>query len=72
MTMSDGSDGSADDPDLKEIVSGVKYRDLKEGDGRAVPAGRKVKVNYTGWLTDGTVFDSSKERRPVEFELEPR
>jgi len=67
--MSDGSNGSADDPDLKEIVSGVRYRDLKEGDGKPCEPGAKVKMNYTGWLTDGTVFDSNKDKAPVEFEL---
>jgi peptidylprolyl isomerase len=68
--MSDGSDGSANDPGLKEIANGVKYRDLKEGEGEPCPAGAKVKVHYTGWLTDGTVFYSSKERgQPDEFEL---
>src|SRR5678815_5598491 len=48
--MSDGSNSSADDPDLKQIVAGVKYRDLKEGEGTPCPPGVKVKLNYTGWL----------------------
>ncbi len=68
--MSDGSDGSTDDPQLKELGGGLKYRDLKEGQGAACVPGSKVKVHYTGWLTDGTVFDSSKERgQPIEFSL---
>jgi peptidylprolyl isomerase len=60
--MSDGSDGSADDPDLKQITSGVKYRDVKEGTGDPCPPGAEVKMKYTGWLPDGGVFDSGTQR----------
>ncbi len=67
--MSDGSDGSADDPGLKEVSAGVKTRDLKEGTGEPCPPGAKVKAHYTGWLTDGTVFDTSKDRQPLERTL---
>src|SRR5262245_19323579 len=68
--MSDGSDGSAEDPGLKEISPGVKTRELKEGQGEPCQPGAKVKVHYTGWLTDGTVFDSSKDQgQPIEFSL---
>jgi peptidylprolyl isomerase len=68
-TMSDGSNGSADDPGLQEIVGGVKFRDLKEGEGAPCPPGAKVKINYAGWLTDGTVFDTREGKGPIEFDL---
>lgn len=71
--MSDGSNGSADDPDLKEVTPGVKYRDIKEGLGDACPPGAEVKMHYTGWTTDGNVFDSSREGKsnpePAVFKL---
>jgi FKBP-type peptidyl-prolyl cis-trans isomerase FkpA len=50
--------------------SGLKYEDLKEGSGDAAKSGDQVEVHYTGWLKDGTKFDSSKDRgRPFNFEL---
>ena len=66
--MSDGSNGGTDDPGLKDIGHGLKIRDLKEGTGPEVPSGATIRANYTGWLTNGSVFDSSKNR-PIEFSL---
>ena len=51
-----------------ETKSGLKYIDLKIGEGAAPANGKKVKVHYTGWLTDDTKFDSSVDRgTPFEF-----
>ena len=66
--ISDGSNGGTDDPGLKDIGHGLKIRDLKEGTGPEVPSGATIRANYTGWLTNGSVFDSSKNR-PIEFSL---
>ena len=44
--------------------------DLVVGTGTAATAGQKVTVHYTGWLTNGTKFDSSKDRNdPFAFPL---
>lgn len=59
IKMSDGSDGSPDDPKLVEVSNGVKIREIKEGGGEACPPGAIVTVKYTGWLTNGNVFDTS-------------
>ena len=54
----------------KMTDSGLKYEDLQEGDGEVASAGRTVRVHYTGWLTDGTKFDSSLDRKdPFSFPL---
>jgi peptidylprolyl isomerase len=50
--------------------SGLGFIDVSEGSGDAPEAGQTVVVNYTGWLDDGTKFDSSLDRgRPFEFVL---
>ena len=50
--------------------SGLKYQDTKVGTGPEAKAGQTAVVHYTGWLTDGTKFDSSKDRgQPFSFPL---
>ena len=50
--------------------SGLKYEDLVEGEGEPAKANQRVRVHYTGWLTDGTKFDSSLDRNdPFSFPL---
>ncbi len=60
------SDPSSDIPADTEIMttkSGLKYSVLKAGEGKEHPAmADKVTVHYTGWLSDGTKFDSSRDR----------
>jgi FKBP-type peptidyl-prolyl cis-trans isomerase len=61
-----------DDKDPVTTKSGLKYTILQAGDAAGVKPqlGDKVRVHYTGWLTDGTEFDSSRTRgEPAEFAL---
>jgi FKBP-type peptidyl-prolyl cis-trans isomerase len=58
------------DAKVVTTASGLKYQDLKVGDGEEAKKGNNVEVNYTGWLKDGTKFDSSLDRdEPLEFKL---
>lgn len=58
------------DTQIVTTASGLKYSVLKEGSGPRPKAGSPVKVHYTGWLTDGTSFDSSIPRgEPLSFPL---
>jgi FKBP-type peptidyl-prolyl cis-trans isomerase FkpA len=51
-------------------ASGLIIEDLVVGQGDAAQAGQRVSVHYTGWLTDGQKFDSSKDRNePFDFPL---
>jgi FKBP-type peptidyl-prolyl cis-trans isomerase FkpA len=51
--------------------SGLQYED--KGRRRRQPRGQNVIVHYTGWLTDGSKFDSSKDRNdPFQFPLGQR
>lgn len=56
--------------DLIETGSGLQYQDVVTGSGTEAAAGSSVSVHYTGWLTDGTKFDSSKDRGdPFQFRV---
>jgi len=53
---------------FKTTASGLKYAIISNGDGPAVEAGKVVTVHYSGYLLDGTMFDSSVERdEPIQF-----
>ena len=48
----------------------LKIEELSEGSGAEAASGQQVQVHYTGWLTDGTKFDSSLDRgQPLAFQL---
>ena len=53
--------------------SGLQIEEIKIGEGHTAASGQFVSVHYTGWLTDGSKFDSSKDRdEPFEFSLGQR
>ncbi len=67
---------------LGEATGGVHYaamsqdlqiEDLQAGQGDEAASGATVDVHYTGWLTDGSKFDSSLDRgQPFSFTLGAR
>jgi FKBP-type peptidyl-prolyl cis-trans isomerase len=55
--------------DGAKTSSGLQYWDIKEGTGRTAEKGQRVKVHYTGWLTNGKKFDSSVGGQPFGFRI---
>ena len=50
--------------------TGLQYEEIVEGTGKSPKPGDTVTVHYTGWLTDGTKFDSSVDRgQPFPFTI---
>ena len=63
-------EGAAREPGAVKTASGAIVRTVKPGTGPVPQPTDRVKVNYTGKLLDGTVFDSSKKQgQPVTFPL---
>jgi len=54
-----------------KTADGLEYWDIKVGTGATAQSGQKVKVHYTGWLTNGKKFDSSVDHggEPFVFQL---
>jgi hypothetical protein len=62
--------GLPDISGLTTTTSGLQLKDVTVGTGAEAQAGDTVFVHYTGWLTDGTKFDSSLDRgQPFSFPL---
>jgi FKBP-type peptidyl-prolyl cis-trans isomerase len=62
--------GTPTENEVVSMDSGLEYIDVKVGEGAEANAGQMVSVHYTGWLVDGTKFDSSVDRgQPFEFPL---
>ena len=55
--------------EIIETGSGLRYIDEVQGSGPMPTQTQCVTVHYTGWLSDGTQFDSSRGQQPVVFSL---
>jgi FKBP-type peptidyl-prolyl cis-trans isomerase FkpA len=56
--------------DMITTASGLQYEDVIIGSGQEAKIGDIVSVHYTGWLEDGTKFDSSLDRnQPFQFQI---
>lgn len=56
--------------EMTQTPSGLYMQDVVVGDGAVAEPGKHIEVHYTGWLPDGTQFDSSHDRgAPFGFEL---
>lgn len=72
--MTQDTDGNAPgipqlDGPIEELESGLRYIDEVVGDGATPSRGQQVIVHYSGWLTDGSAFDSSVGRGPFDFAI---
>jgi peptidylprolyl isomerase len=65
------SDSFTDPVCLNKLPDGLEYGDLLTGTGPAPVTGQNITVQYTGWLTNGSLFDSSRQsgRTPFSFAI---
>ncbi|MFT7668573.1 MAG: FKBP-type peptidyl-prolyl cis-trans isomerase [Planctomycetota bacterium] len=56
--------------ELTEFDSGIKIREIVAGDGLSASFGQHIVIDYIGYLSDGSTFDSSIDRGvPLDFTL---
>lgn len=65
----DGDEDAASGEGVATVTaSGLQIIDIEVGDGPSPQPGQTVSVHYTGWLADGTKFDSSRDRgEPITY-----
>lgn len=68
---SPGADNFSDGAGLPVVTypDGLQYVDITVGTGKVAEMDLTLTVEYTGWLSDGTVFDSSRGRGPFTFQI---
>ena len=55
---------------FKKTDSGLRYQIIQKGSGKKAAKGDNISVHYKGQLVDGTVFDSSYQRKePIDFQV---
>ncbi len=55
--------------EMRRRASGLWLQDLIPGEGDTATRGSTVRIRYTGWLHDGTLFESNATAEPFEFRL---
>lgn len=50
-------------------IPGLKVEEIKRGQGPTATKGKIVALHYTGYLPDGTAFDTTRDRQPLQFQL---
>jgi FKBP-type peptidyl-prolyl cis-trans isomerase len=55
--------------EARRTDSGLELLDVAAGEGAEASAGSRVRLRYAGWLTDGTLFERTEERRALEVKL---
>lgn len=67
MEVEYAADLNVDMAGMEQTASGLYYHDVEQGTGEMAESGTSAVVHYTGWLPNGTEFDSSRSGQPFEF-----
>ena len=72
-SYAEGATKAPKKPRVLETENGIKYIDIKKGDGPFPSEGDYVVINYTGFLSNGTLFDTTegKGKRALSFRYIP-